>query len=172
MPEVEFADAGEDEEPLRETLCRVKMTCCGKGWLSALNCVSCHDLCEYLCCIDGACLCVITTSNASCMHALLHHSVHSCCTLLCLASRVLACLLRFPIVEFDGHGFTCCGCLMFDVAIALLFLLFCHPGPAKVFCLIDVRCAQCTCHSLRGAVGTACLHVCAFVCTRARVCFL
>ena len=72
----------------------------------------------------------------------------------------------------DMHGFTCCGYFTFDAAIALSFLLFCHPGPARVFCLIDVLCAQCTCCSLRRAVGTACLHVCLLVCTCSRHCLL
>ena len=33
-----------------------------------------------------------------------------CCTYMCLA---------------DMHGFMCCGCFIFDAAIALLFLMFC-----------------------------------------------
>ena len=47
---------------------------------------------------------------------------------------------------------------MFDVAVAMLFLLFCHPGPARVFCLFAF-CIYSASVTLRRDVGTAGMHV-------------
>ena len=58
-----------------------------------------------------------------------------------------------------AHGFSC---FMFDVVVvAMMFLLFCHPGPARVCCLLALRLHN-ESVTLLGAVGT-CVHVGAFV---------
>ena len=92
---MEFADAGEDEEPLSEILCRVKMMSCGKGLLCGLKCV-------------------IMVGNVSCRHAILHHSLRSCCTLPCLASPS-ACMFLFDVLSLS---FIAISCMMSCVAVS------------------------------------------------------